>query len=130
MSEDPVVIQSNFAHNLSVNENKNVKYIRKYSEDGLIDLINQGVKAHFIYIDGDHRASGVLTDLVLAWKLLVPGGVMLCDDATIWQYKDKNGTVSPQMSPRMAIEMFIQCNWDKVKPIKLPDAWQTGFMKL
>lgn len=129
MSEDPLVIHNNFTYNLNECKHKNVEYIRKHSEDGLIDLINRGVRAQLIYIDGDHRAAGVLTDLVLAFKLLVPGGVMLCDDATVWKFKDKNGTESAQMAPRMAIESFIQCNWHNVKPIKVPDPWQTAFEK-
>lgn len=130
MSEDPKMVHANFTHNLNECTHKNVEYIRKYSEDGLIDLINRGVKAELIYIDGDHRAAGVLTDLVLAYKLLVPGGVILCDDATIWKYKDKNGTEAAQMSPRLAIEMFMQCYWHHIEPIKVPDSWQTAFRKL
>lgn len=130
MSEDPITIQENFAHNLNECTQKNVEYIRKHSEYGLIDLINRDVKAELIYIDGDHRAAGVLSDLVLAWKLLVHGGVLLCDDATIWKYVDKNGTSSSQMSPRMAIEMFIQCYWDQIEIIRMPDSWQTAIKKI
>lgn len=130
MSENPADVYSNFMNNLNVNENKNVEYIRKHSEDGLIDLINKGVTAELIYIDGDHKASEVLTDLVLSFKLLATGGIIICDDAIDWQYKDKNGTMSAQMSPRMAIEMFIQCNWHKIVPIALPNTGQTGFRKI
>lgn len=130
MSEDPIEVYNNFIHNLNKNTHKNVEYIRKHSENGLIDLINKGVTAEMIYIDGDHKASEVLTDLVLSFKLLVTGGIIICDDAVDWQYKDKNGTVSAQMSPRMAIEMFIQCNWHKIQPIALPNTGQTGFRKI
>ena len=130
MSEDPVEIQQNFVHNLSVNANKNVEYIRKASEDGLIDLINMGIRPELIYVDGDHKAAEVLTDLVLSYKMLVPGGVILCDDCIDWQYTDKNGTTAAQMSPRMAIEMFLACYWHKVKPIALPNTGQTAFIKI
>jgi cephalosporin hydroxylase len=130
MSEEPLITYNHFTHNLSVNAYKNVNYIRKHSEDGLIDLINQNVQADFIYVDGDHRASGVLSDLILSWKLLKVGGIMLCDDASEWKYTDENGTAAAQMSPRMAIEMFIQCNWHKLKPLKLRDPWQTAFIKI
>jgi hypothetical protein len=34
------------------------------------------------------------------------------------------------MSPRMAIEMFIACNWEKLEPIELPHSGQTAFMKI
>jgi predicted O-methyltransferase YrrM len=123
-------IQSNFTHNLNANIHKNVEYVQKFSKDGLVDLINKGVKAELIYIDGDHRASTVLTDLVLSWELLKLGGVIICDDSVSWKYKDKHGTASPHMSPRMAIEMFIACNWEKIEPIELPHSGQTAFMKI
>jgi predicted O-methyltransferase YrrM len=123
-------IQSRFLHNMEINSHKNIHYINKKSEDGLIDLINQNKKFELIYIDGDHTASCVLTDLVLSWKLLIKGGVILCDDATTWKYTDKNNTSSNQMSPRLAIETFIQCNWHKLKVLWLPDSSQTAFEKL
>jgi predicted O-methyltransferase YrrM len=124
------VIKENFEYNLDLNTYNNVKYINKTSEDGLIDLINDKVNCELIYIDGDHRASVVLTDLVLAWKILAVGGVILCDDTTTWKYTDKNGIQSNQMSPRLAVETFIQCNWHKIKILSLPDSTQTAFIKM
>lgn len=122
-------VKDNFVYNLTQNSYKNVEYINKPSEDGLIDLINRDVKCDLIYIDGDHRASGVLTDLVLAWKVLNVGGVILCDDTTTWKFVDKNKTASNQMSPRLAVETFIQCNWHKLSILSLPDGTQTAFIK-
>ncbi len=130
LSDTINVAKENFLHNLESHPNKNVTHIPEYSNKALIGLINSGVTAELIYIDGDHFASSVLTDLVLAWELLPVGGVILCDDSTEWKFKDKNGTASAQMSPRMAIEMFIQCNWHKVQPIVLPNGLQTAFMKV
>lgn len=130
LKDDLNEVHERFVHNLKVNSHKNIEYIRDYSENGLIDLINRGVKPELIYIDGDHRASEVLTDLVLSFKLLVPGGVILCDDATDWKYTDEHGVSATQMSPRMAIEMFVACNWNKITPIRMPDAGQTAFKKL
>lgn len=130
MGDDFVQVKENFAHNLSVCTHKKITHIPKHSQDGLIDLINQNVKAELIYIDGDHRASEVLTDLVLSWKLLKVGGIILCDDTTVWKYSDKNGTQAAQMSVRMAVEMFIQCNWHKLRLINLPDGAQTAFLKI
>lgn len=82
-----------------------------------------------IYIDGDHRASQVLIDIVLSWQLLNIGGMILCDDSTDWKYEDEKGYAPAQMSPRMAIESFINCNWDKIKVIRMPNASQTAFIK-
>ena len=129
MSEDFNVIKENFLYNLAECKHKNITYIPKHSTDGLIELINDNVQAELIYIDGDHKASEVLADLVLSWKLLLVGGVILCDDTTTWRYTDKNGTQSAQMSVRMAVEMFIQCNWHKLNILSLPDGTQTAFIK-
>jgi predicted O-methyltransferase YrrM len=128
--EDMAAAGVRFQKNISQCSTKNIHYIKKKSEDGLIDLINQNVQPEFVYIDGDHFASAVLMDLVLSFKMLKVGGVILCDDATEWRFKDNNGTYSAQMNPRVAIENFIQCNWHKVKPIWLPDMLQTAFVKL
>jgi cephalosporin hydroxylase len=130
IQEDPEYINSNFMFNMEECKQKNVEFIRKYSEDGLIDLINQGVRPEFIYIDGDHHASTVLTDLTLCFKMLVTGGIILCDDATDWKYIDKNGTASAQMSPRLAVETFIACNWHKIEIVKIPNMGQTAFRKI
>lgn len=130
MSEDFNVVQSNFVDNLNTCQQKNITYIQKHSKQGLIDLINQGVQVEFAYIDGDHKAAEVLEDLVLTWQLLVVGGIVLCDDTTTWKYKDNNGTYSAQMSPRMAVEMFLQCNWHKIQILSLPDGSQTAFRKI
>lgn len=122
--------KENFHYNLQTHQYKNVTHINKYSKDALIELIDEGVQAEFIYIDGDHRAHSVLEDLVLSWQLLKVGGVILCDDSIDWKFKDGNGTESAQMSPRMAIEMFIQCNWHRLNILRLPNYSQTAFMKV
>lgn len=130
MLEKPEDVKEMFLHNVNASEYKHIEYIPKKSVDGLLELIQKNVKAQLIYIDGDHFADTVLTDLVLSFQLLEKGGVILCDDATTWQYVDKNNTKSAQMSPRLAIESFITCNWHNVHPIKLPDSSQTAFIKL
>ena len=118
-----------FAHNLNYHKFKNVQLIRKNSTGGLIELFNNGVRAEVIYVDGDHTASQVMTDLVLAWQLLLPGGIILCDDCGGWKFKDKHGVESAQYSPRMAVEFFIQCNWHKLDILDLRDPYQVAFKK-
>ena len=67
--------------------------------------------------------------LVLSFDILAPGGMIVCDDSISWKYKDKNGNEDPQMSPRMAVESFIMCNWSKIEPFSLPSGHQTAFIK-
>lgn len=108
----------------------NIIYINKYSHEGLIDLIYQKEKAELIFVDGDHTAAAALEDMILSWRLLPIGGVMLCDDSIGWKFIDQNGNAPVQLSPRMGIEMFIQINWHKIELIHLPDSFQTAFIKL
>lgn len=56
---------------------ENIKFLKKDSWDAMIELYNLGIRADLIYIDGDHRASTVLNDMVLGFKLLNVGGVVL-----------------------------------------------------
>ena len=85
MPEEPLVTYNHFIHNLSVNAYKNINYIRKHSEDGLIDLINQNVEADFIYVDGNHQADATLADACMCFGLLNPSGFMLFDDY-LWDH--------------------------------------------
>jgi predicted O-methyltransferase YrrM len=54
----------------------------------------------FIYVDGSHLAKDCLTDCILAWPLLRPGGLMCIDDY-VWG----DGTDIAR-SPKMAIDVF------------------------
>ena len=50
------------------------------SEQALAELISKNVLFDFIYVDGSHELLDVLTDAVMAFKVLKKGGVMLFDD--------------------------------------------------
>jgi cephalosporin hydroxylase len=119
-----------FTHNLAICPyNSQIEFMRQTSTDALLTLLYRKIKADLIYIDGDHRASGVLKDLVFSWELLRVGGAILCDDSQTWVYTDKNKEKPLQMSPKMAVDAFIHCNWDKLEPIILPNGYQTAFIK-
>ena len=115
-----------FLNNLNEFQPKGVvEFIHKKSFDGLIELYNRGVKADFIYVDGDHEAPGVLQDMVLGFELLNPRGIMLCDDSMAWRIDD-----NPCNSPKMAVDNFIQCYWNKLKVFELPSGYQTAIQKI
>lgn len=126
---DFATVQRAFEYNLSVCRSK-VNYINKFSYQALIDLINQNACAELIFVDGDHTAAAVLEDMILSWRLLPVGGVMLCDDAIGWKLVDKNGQAPVQLSPRMGIEMFVQTHWHKIELLELPNSFQTAFVKV
>lgn len=55
----------------------------------------------FIYIDADHSAESVASDMVLAWPLLKPGGIMALDD---YLYPHPMGE---EHNPKPSIDAFI-----------------------
>ena len=86
----------------------------------------------FIYIDGDHTAASVLEDLTLSFTVLNPGGVILCDDAVSWKYTHHSTNTKSSdlsLSPRIAVDSFIHCNWSRIDIIDLPNANQVAFQK-
>jgi len=54
------------------------------------------------YIDGSHEGLDVMTDAVLCWRLLRPGGIMIFDD-----YRWK-GDGRRKVLPRHAIDAFVE----------------------
>lgn len=128
-SFDFEIIQKTFEFNIS-KFTDSIVYINKHSHAALVDLIQKKVQADLIFVDGDHSAAAVLEDLILSWRLLPVGGVILCDDMIGWKLIDKHGNIPVQLSPRMGIEMFIQVNWHKIELIHLPDSYQIAFKKI
>ena len=130
VGEDLEMIHDMFIKNLEQFPFKNnIIFYREMSFDALIKLRCNKITPQLIYIDGDHTAGTVLNDLVLSFDILTPGGVVVCDDSVVWKYKDKNGIEDPQMSPRMAVETFLMCNWSKIEILQLPNGCQTAFIK-
>jgi len=102
-----------------------VELIEKTSFDGLLELHQREIKADFIYVDGSHFAKDVLSDAVLGFELLNLGGVMLFDDAVSWRYGEHI-----QDSPKIAIDSFIQCNWNRLQVLEMPGGYQTAIKRL
>ena len=69
-----------------------------------------------IYIDGSHTADDVLADIVLAWPLLKPGGVMILDDYRYVGKIETGGTeMPPELLPQIAIDAFISAHRNYVE---------------
>lgn len=111
-----------FLENLK--EYPSVKFLDMKSLDGLVFLHSMNVKADLIYVDGSHFAKDVLVDAVLGFELLNIGGVMLFDDAVSWRYGD-----SIHDSPKLAIDNFIQCNWNRLKVLEMPNGYQVAIQR-
>lgn len=94
------------------------------SDDGLVKLLSRGIKADFVYVDGSHKTADVLTDSVLAWKLLKPGGLLVFDDYLWPVYQDQ-----PLLNPKMAIDAFINCHMNQVRYISVAQRSQFCVLK-
>lgn len=89
-------LEQQFRHNIALTGKMNqVETLIGRSEDGLITLLARYVAADFVYVDGSHQVADVLTDAVLAWKLLKPGGLLIFDDYLWPKYKNQ-----PLLNPK------------------------------
>jgi predicted O-methyltransferase YrrM len=114
-----------FKANLAEFEHKaSIEFMQMTSHDALLELYTRGVKADLIYVDGDHRASTVLEDLVMGYNLLKEGGIMLCDDCIAWRHERL------QDNPKLAVDSFINCYWDKVVVEQLDNGYQIAIRKI
>lgn len=71
-------IQIKGRHNLSTHSRAILH--EDFSINILPKFLCEGKLFDFIYIDGDHNASGTLSDIVMSWRLLKVGGYLLIDD--------------------------------------------------
>lgn len=117
-------VKQRFLKNLEEVKDGTVEFLNMKSFDALIELYKRGVKADLIYIDGDHRAPEVLQDAILSFELLNSGGIMLFDDCVSWRFhKDITH------SPKIAVDNFIQCYWNRLEVIEMPTGYQTAIRK-
>jgi predicted O-methyltransferase YrrM len=86
-----------------------------------------GDRADFIYIDGAHRAASVLEDLVLSFRILRPGGVIICDDYLGGDGLKDNVTLA---SPKIAIDAFTTIFRDRLEIFSGQPLYQLAFRKL
>jgi len=101
-----------------------ITLIKQKSLSGLVYLFNRDVRADLIYVDGSHFAPDVLADCVLGFELLAPNGIMLFDDAVSWRYMENITD-----SPKLAIDNFIQVNWNRLKVLEMPNGYQVAIQR-
>lgn len=93
-----------FSANVTNNFPDKVTVIKDYSTQALANLALKDPKPRYdiIYIDGDHHAAQVYNDLILAWPLLMNGGILAMDDY-LWDAPTKD----VMDSPKPGIEAFL-----------------------
>jgi predicted O-methyltransferase YrrM len=118
-------IETRFDKNIAISQLKSNANIvlhkhKSKSSEALVKLLADGRGGYFdfIYVDGSHAASDVLSDAILSYKLLRLGGVLAFDDY-LWvdpTDKDRN----PLNAPKLAIDSFVNVYYAKLEVIKAP----------
>ncbi len=104
-----------------------VEVLRMDSFAGLTQLFASGVRADLVYVDGSHEAPDVLADLVLAFRLLPPGGVVLCDDY-LWS-REETARADVLGCPKLAIDAFTNIHRRRIDLLEWGYAWQHAFRR-
>lgn len=102
--------------------------LRGDSVSGLAALVARGTRADLVYIDGSHEAPDVLADLVLGFRLLPPGGLVLCDDY-LWT-REETTRADILDSPKLAIDVFTNIHRRRIVFPEWGYHWQVAFQKL
>ena len=97
---DWIETENNFRYNTSEFSDRVVAK-KGTSWNSLIQL--QHLKDYFdlVFVDGSHMASDVLTDLILSFPLVKPGGIIFCDDY-LWGMEHSD----PCWTPKAGIDAF------------------------
>lgn len=100
VSQDMRAVRARFFRNLSRHRGR-VTVMEMDSADALASLARASFDV--TYVDGSHAASDVMDDLVLAWRALRVGGVLIADDYA-WDGASPDGP----SHPRPAIDAFTR----------------------
>jgi predicted O-methyltransferase YrrM len=92
-----------------------LRKLKARSIDALTMLVQEHRRFSLVHIDGCHEGLTVLSDLLLSWELLEPGGFLVADD---YRWASRCLRAQPKdawdafaaMRPRMSLEhQFRQC---------------------
>lgn len=98
-------VRRNFENNVRATRKAELAHLHEgQSFDKLVDLYRAGVRADLIYLDASHRATDVLSDLVLSHRIARVGGIVICDDY-LWRVEDPR-KVDVLSTPKIAIDSF------------------------
>lgn len=104
-----------------------VEVRRGYSGAELVRLIGEDIRADFAYVDGSHQAADVLEDLVLTFRTIKPGGLMIFDDY-IWTMEEA-GKEDILNSPKISIDAFTNIYRRKLRILPFQRLCQLAVVK-
>lgn len=112
-----------FVHNVGLTNKWNQVTIRKGLSHLIIPkLITEGITYDMVFIDGNHTSPFVLTDAIMTWYLLKPGGLMIFDD-----YLGGHDLES-RIQPGLAVDSFIKVFADYTEVVW--DGWRKAIRKI
>lgn len=124
---DPGSYYGRFLNNIHTSERSDqVTVHAKSSFDFFLEFASAGTKVDFIYLDGSHQAIDVLEDLVLCFRLLKQGGLLICDDYLGGSTSKQDSLLS---SPKISIDYFSHIYKDCIKPVGGIPLYQVAFIK-
>lgn len=125
--------QGSIHYAVDINENEylknnvspyfNIKFIKGKSYEILSRGFEHTEFVDYVYVDGSHLAIDVLSDAVLSWSLLKPGGILIFDDYGWGVHTDDE-----KQKPKLAIDAFLQAYTGHYK--LLNKGWQVFLEKL
>jgi len=125
---EPGSYYQRFQQNITESDRRSRIIVRATTSiEFLIDFAAAGQKADFIYVDGAHRAANVLEDLVLSFRVLRNGGIIICDDYLGGDASRSDVTLS---SPKVAIDAFTTIFRDRIEIFSGQPLYQLAFRKL
>lgn len=103
-------IEQTFYKNIKkTKRDKQVIVMKMTSEKALIQLnYSNKIKFDIIFIDASHEARDVLSDNILAWKLLNENGILINDDYE-WNKLNKE-----YFRPKLAINSFMMSFYPEI----------------
>jgi predicted O-methyltransferase YrrM len=115
-----------FLNNIEKTEKSNQVIVKQgLSHIVLPELLTKNKKYDFIYIDGNHTSSFVLTDAVFSWYLLKKNGIMVFDDY-LWEGIGIGDSLT--LKPKIAVDSFINSFSDYIEVIL--DGYKKGIKKI
>jgi predicted O-methyltransferase YrrM len=92
--------------------------VKSSSFDFLVRALAEHRRFDGVYVDGDHEAKFVIEDIVLSWRLLTVGGVMVIDDYE-WPMPEGKRHLLP---PKPAVDAFLAIYGSRLEV--LHKSWQ------
>lgn len=126
--------KNTFLNSIIISKKKSQQFrlLEYKSYVGLSKLIEEQIYFDFIYIDGNHRTEAVITDAVMSFGILRPGGIILFDDYLLdpkinWFYQNDN--YSPNNSVKLAVDSFLKIFNNQIEMLSLENNYQLAIIK-